>query len=176
MQEPAEKKKKVKRVMTEKQKAARLANLARGRKKRLENIQQKKEVKPTEEYDLSSQSDSETDSDVSSDNDAFIISKAKKAKRAKTKEPPVKEKKTRFVVGKEKRREIDDGLRTDVDELKFMVMELAELQKKQNKKTRKQTEKKSGGTKIVVLPQSNNNNTTKPPHGDLMEALRKSLM
>jgi len=171
MQDPSEKKKKPKRIMTEKQKAARLANLERGRKKRLESIQQKKEAK-TKEYDLSSQ-DSNSETESESDNDAFVISKAKKT--PKVKDRPVKEKKTRFVVGRE-HREKDDNLRTDVDELKYMVMELAKLQKKQRKTTRKQTEKKSGGTKIVVLPQNTAGIVPTKSNDSLMEALRKSLM
>ena len=40
-------------TMTEKQKAARNANLANGRKKRMEMLKQKKEQKP-KEYDISS--------------------------------------------------------------------------------------------------------------------------
>ena len=66
--------------MTEKQKTARLANLERGRKKRLETIKEKNEAKAQgvpEEYDLSSE-DSDSGRDTESDNDAFIISKKKR--------------------------------------------------------------------------------------------------
>ena len=58
--------------MTDKQKQARLANLEAGRKKRKEMIAQK-----NEEYDLSSEDSSETESD----NEAFVISKKTKTSR-----------------------------------------------------------------------------------------------
>lgn len=161
--------------MTEKQKAARLANLERGRKKRLESLQQKKEAKThgvKEEYDLSSNySGSETETE--SDNDAFVISKKKKTPRFVERRSPRPRKRSTVDM----KRNVDPNLRTDVDELKFMVMELAKLQKKQTKTSRKQTEKKSGGTKIVVLPQNTAGIVpTKGPNDSLMEALRKSLM
>lgn len=168
MQEPKEKRKPTKRQMTDKQKVARLANLERGRKKRLESLQQKKEAKEKgepEEYDLSSDDSESTDTE--SDADAFIISKKKKS-------PAVKSKKARFVA-KEKV-VAHDHLRTDVDELKDMVMALANLQKKQTKTARKQN-RKPNATKIVVLPQNTSGVVpTKGPQDSLMEALRKSLM
>ena len=70
--------KKLKSIMTEKQKSARCLNLAAGRKKRMEAIKQRKE-KP-DKYDISSNDGSidESDSSDSSDNDAF---KAKKRER-----------------------------------------------------------------------------------------------
>lgn len=150
-----------KRTMTDKQKAARLANLERGRRKRLDELKQKNETKPTEEYDLSSVSNSSTDSE----SEGFVISKRKK------KEPRVKS-----ATKSERHRPpvlARDDLRNDVDDLKYAVIELAKLQKKQNK-TRKQTKRSSGGTKIVVLPQG----TAQPnsPNDGLMEALRRSLM
>ena len=69
---------KPKRVMTDKQKSARCLNLAAGRKKRMDAIKQKKE-KP-DEYDISSNDGSidESESSDSSDNDAFVLTKAKK--------------------------------------------------------------------------------------------------
>jgi hypothetical protein len=168
--------KQVKRTMTDKQKVARLANLERGRKKRLESLQQKKESKARgkEEYDLSSDYSDSLESDSESDNDAFVISKKKKTPKIKERE--VKSKKPpRFAVMEKTHSR--DHLRTDVDDLKYMVMELAKLQKKQNKTTQKQSRKKSGGTKIVVLPQNTSGIVpTKSPNDSLMEALRKSLM
>ena len=67
---------KPKRVMTDKQKAARCLNLAAGRKKRMEAIKQKKE-KP-DEYDISSNDGSIDESD---DDDAFVLTKAKQKKK-----------------------------------------------------------------------------------------------
>src|SRR5437868_5550984 len=104
------------RKMTEKQKAARLANLERGRKKRLESLKQKKEARARgghEEYDLSSVCSDSSETESESENDAFIISKKKKPKR---------QKKTSRAKPQ------DDNLRNDVDELKNMVITLANLQ------------------------------------------------
>ena len=140
---------KPKRVMTDKQKAARCLNLAAGRKKRMEAIKQKKE-KP-DEYDISSNDgsidESDSSDDLSSDNDAFVLTKAKK-KSGKTEslQKILKSKKREAKVPK------SDNLR-DVDELKSMMIELANMQKKQHKASKKRSSKKSGGTKIVVLPQ-----------------------
>lgn len=164
MQELSEKSKPVKRTMTEKQKAARLANLERGRKKRLESIKLKKEAKPQEEYDLSSNSSNSDEASESDFSDAFIISKKKKMPKTKLAKP------RKLTFNENNGR--DDNLRNDVDELKNMIVTLANLQKKQNK-ARKQTKKASGGTKIVVLPQ---NTPASRPNDNLMEALRKSLL
>ena len=113
-------------TMTEKQKAARIANLANDRKKRMEMIKQKKEQKP-EEYDISSNDGSVDESDSSSDSDdAFVISKAKK-KNAKTITPKEQRK------SKKTEHPSDNNIRGDVDELKTMILELANMQKKQNK-------------------------------------------
>ena len=141
---------KPKRVMTDKQKAARCLNLAAGRKKRMEAIKQKKE-KP-DEYDISSNDgsidESDSSDDLSSDNDAFVLTKAKK-KSGKTEslQKILKSKKREAKLPK------SDNLRGDVDELKSMMIELANMQKKQHKASKKRSSKKSGGTKIVVLPQ-----------------------
>lgn len=147
-----------KKIMTKKQEDARLKNLEKGRKIRLDSIKEKKEKK---EYDLSSE-DSGNDSDSVSD-DAFVISK----KKPKTNKKSSK-------IGKGSSSKNSDNLRNDVDELKDIVKELAFLQKKQNKSSRKPP--KQSGTKIVVLPQNTPNSQTKSPNDNLMEALRKSLM
>ena len=135
---------KPKRVMTDKQKSARCLNLAAGRKKRMDAIKQKKE-KP-DEYDISSNDGSidESDSSDSSDNDAFVLTKAKQKKTI-----PDHHKK----ITNKKKSNKDNNLRGDVDELKSMMIELANMQKKQHKASKKRSSKKSGGTKIVVLPQ-----------------------
>ena len=79
-------------------------------------LKQKKEQKP-EEYDISSNDGSLDESDSSSDSDdAFVISKAKERRKSKQTEPPS-----------------NNNLRGDVDELKTMILELANMQKKQNK-------------------------------------------
>ena len=151
-------------TMTEKQKAARIANLANGRKKRMEMLKQKKEQKP-EEYDISSNDGSLDESDSSSDSeDAFVISKAKK-KNAKTVTPKERRK------SKKTEPPSNNNLRGDVDELKTMILELANMQKKQNKTVRKS--RPSGGTKIVVLPQNTSGGAK--VSDDYMEKLRKSI-
>jgi hypothetical protein len=155
--EVEKKEKKVKQKMTEKQKSARLANLEAGRKKRMELMRKKKEVQQQEEYDLSSKSSSE---ESPSDDDAFIISKKKKKSKKVVKQ-------TESPLPK------DDPFRNELNEIKNIVVELANLQKKQNK-AQKHTNKSSGGTKIVVLPQ--NTTQAKQPNDSVMEMLRKSIM
>ena len=68
MEEP---RKRTRRPMTEKQKAARLANLEAGRKKRMEMVKQKKAglTMKHKEYDLSSDDDSVEQSSTSSSGD-----------------------------------------------------------------------------------------------------------
>ena len=137
---------KPKRVMTDKQKEARCLNLATGRKKRMDAIKQKKE-KP-DEYDISSNDGSidESESSDSSDNDAFVLTKAKKRSgKTEALQKQLKSKK------RETKQPTSDNLRGDVDELKSMMIELASMQKKQHKASKRRSSKK--GTKIVVLPQ-----------------------
>ena len=130
---------KPKRVMTDKQKSARCLNLAAGRKKRMDAIKQKKE-KPGK-HDISSNDES---SDLS-DNDAFVLTKAKKRSgKTEALQKQLKSKK------RETKQPTSDNLRGDV---KSMMIELANMQKKQHKASKKRSSKKSGGTKIVVLPQ-----------------------
>ena len=162
---------KPKRVMTDKQKTARCLNLAAGRKKRMDAIKQKKE-KP-DEYDISSNDGSidESESSDSSDNDAFVLTKAKQTKKT----IPDHRKK---ITNKTKSHK-ENNLRGDVDELKSMMIELANMQKKQHKASKKRSSKKSGGTKIVVLPQQTSAPVTASQiraHTDSsLDALRKSL-
>ena len=160
---------KPKRTMTEKQKAARMANLANGRKKRMEMIKQKKEQKP-EEYDLSSNDGSidESDSSSDSDNDAFVISKAKKKQAI-----PVKEKEKASRSSHKSKSKNNDNLKGEVEQLKSMMFELASYQKKQNKTARRS--RPSGGTKIVVLPQNTSGGSQTKAADDYMEKLRKSI-
>ncbi len=158
----------VKQKITDKQKAARLANLERGRKKRMESLKQKKDEKLNEqnEYDLSSEeSGSGSDSD---DDSSFVVSRKKPVKKE-----PEKKSKNKLVVSND-----SNKLKSDVDELKNMVIQLATLQKKQNKANKQMKERKSGGTKIVVLPNNSNDQHTqsKSSNDSLMEALRRSLM
>ena len=137
--------------MTEAQKKARMANLERGRAKRMEQIQQKKQEQ--EEYDLSSNDD---ESNSESDDDAFIIAKKKVVKASKID----KKSKPRVIE-----RPYDDNLKNEVNELKNIVYELATMQKKQQR--RKRSPRPSGGTKIVVLP--NNTTNQKPSNDSVME-------
>ncbi len=159
--------------MTDEQRRVRLDNLARGRKKRAEMVKQKKEQKP-EEYDISSNDGSldESDSSSDSDNDAFVISKAKK------KQPkPVKEKEKVLRSSRKSTERAhsknNENLKGEVDELKTMIIELANMQKKQNKSVRKS--RPSGGTKIVVLPQNTSGGSQTKGADDYMEKLRKSI-
>ena len=173
MSDPEEDSKPTKRKMTDKQKTARLANLERGRKKRMESLKQKKdkEKEPKQvEYDLNSNSSSSMSSSDESDNDAFIISKRLKKG---TKKVEASHKKQKSAKGED-----FNSIRSDVDELKNMIFDLASLQKKQNKRSSQKREGgRSGGTKIVVLPQNSSPNQSQNKVNDsVLEALRKSLM
>ncbi len=162
--------KKVKKTMTEKQKAARMLNLANGRKKRMEMIKQKQESKSHCEYDI--ESDNDSDSSSSGDESDFVISKKKKT---------IKPKKVAFSEPKTKvskqHNETDNYLKKDIDELKNMMYLLATEQKKTKKAAKKQTKRSSGGTKLVILPQTNAPNNPQPnkSNDSQMDALRRSL-
>ena len=54
-----------------------------------------------------------------------------------------------------------------------MILELANMQKKQNKSVRKS--RPSGGTKIVVLPQNTSGGSQSKAADDYMEKLIKSI-
>ena len=160
---------KPKKEITEKQKTARLANLERGRKKRMETLKQKKEKtnEPQQvEYDIGSEASDQSSSD--SDSSAFIISKKKPVKKPS------------------KRAKQDKGgdsfnlTKNDVDELKSMMYELASQQKKQNKRSKAKQNEGAGSTKIVLLPQQNQAPAKSEPVHDVfvskaMEAMIKSL-
>jgi hypothetical protein len=154
---------KIKKPLTDKQKAARIKNLENGRKKRMEMIQQKKAALEDKEgeYDLSSNDDFSSESD----NDDFIISRASSKKKPKI---DVKKSKPRNIHNN------PDQLKNEVNELKSIVMELATLQKKQHK-ARKHVDRPSGGTKIVVLP-NNGAGQPKTCNDSVIEALRRTLM
>ena len=137
--------------ITEKQKAARMANLEKGRAKRKEMMNKKKETPKHEEYDLEDLYDG--DGDDSSDDETFVISKQK------PKNHPTRE----------------DILKNEVDELKNMVIQLATLQKKQNKKQKEITSR----PKIsVLLPNSNQPQESKKsnPHYDSVIANLQSRL
>ncbi len=155
--------KKPKKVMTDKQKAARNANLVKARQKRKESLKEKHESKE-QEYDLT---DSELSSDSDSDNDAFVISRKKKFV------PKEVVMKSQRVV--KKTDDHENNLKKDFDELKCMVEELANMQKKQA--VRKKNKRSSGGTKIVLLPQTSSQGSGRNSiDNSVMEQLRKSLM
>ena len=142
--------------ITDKQKAARKANLAKGREKRMETIKQKKEDTKNEEYDISS-NDGDNDADESLSDDDLIISRKKPTKTKQLKKD-------------------DNSFKNEWDELKNMVIDLATLQKKQNKQN--QQKRSNGEIKIVVLPntqtQQQPEQTTQSNH--LIDAVRRSLM
>ena len=100
---------------------------------------------------------------------AFVLTKAKQTK--KTISDPHKK------ITDNKKSHKDNNLRGDVDELKSMMIELANMQKKQHKASKKRSSKKRGGTKIVVLPQNATSATAQVrAHTDSsLDALRRSL-
>ena len=146
--------------ITEKQKAARMANLEKGRAKRKEMMNKKKETPKHEEYDLEDLYDG--DGDDSSDDETFVISK-QKPKQSKAKN------------NNENHPTREDILKNEVDELKNMVIQLATLQKKQNKKQKEITSR----PKIsVLLPNSNQPQESKKsnPHYDSVIANLQSRL
>ena len=114
--------------ITDKQKAARMANLAAGRKKRMDQLKQKKEGKKEEEYDLSSAEENESSSE--SDNDAFIICKKKPTKKTKVVETTIKPRVLDRTFDDK-----SDKLKNELDELRNIVTDMALMQKKQHKNT-----------------------------------------
>ena len=127
-------KKKPKKTISEKQKAARTANLAVGRAKRLENIKNKKS--PASSYEIES-SESEASESESDDDIEFTLSKKKKETREKPK--PKKESKPAKV---------DNKLQEDVNQLKTLTAQLIELPKKKAKKK----PRKEPSNKLIVHP------------------------
>lgn len=133
--------------ITEKQKAARKLNLAKGRAKKQSMMAKKKEEPQHEEYDIGS--DDEYEADQSSDDETFVISK-QKSKQNKSK------------PSKETKPSREDSLKGEVDELKTMIMQLAKNQKAQNKQNKERRPKIS-----VLLPTSQPQDTKKAnPHYD----------
>ena len=161
----------VKRVMTDKQKAARLLNLEKGRKTRMEKLQKSKEPQ-NEEYDLSSQSSDSSDSE--SDNEAFVISRKKKVV---PKDVVINQQKSKngrshaSIIGENPPNNF--ASKNDIETLKEAILD---LHKKQNKAFAKSKTKRSGGgTKIVLLPQ-NTSQSNRGPNDSVIDQLRKSLM
>jgi len=126
--------KKPKKAITEKQKLARQANLAKGRETRKQNIEAKKRKSKNVEYQLDS-SDDESDDEV--DMDSLILSKKPKKKHE----------------SKRERVQYDDdadfrGMRKELQDIRAAMYEM-------NKKQRRKRTPKESGTKIVVLPNNN---------------------
>ncbi len=164
---------KTKRVITEKQKAARTANLANARKKKAELLKQKASSKKVEsDFESLSDSSSDSSSDESSDSEAYTISKSKsKSKKAV---PVKKPKKIKIPVNNE------------VQDLKSLVLELATMNKQQHKKINRESKKqKSGGNVNLILPQNNpvsaqpsaipGMNHGNRPMDPYLESLRKNI-
>lgn len=122
-----------KKSMTEKQRLARLANLKKGRETRMTALKNKKQ-ETADEYDLSSQDDK--DSDSSSDDGDFVISKKKPTRKPRSRDDIA------FPSFTPK---------NEFDDLKEMVRDLAMMQKKSNKAIRKQQNNKPVN-KLVLLP------------------------
>ena len=120
--------------ITDKQKAARIANLEKGRLKRLEKLKMKKEDKHDPSSEDESSSDSESDED-------FVISK----KKSKAKQP-------RGRIVDRSSFASETASKSEVDELKKIMMEMAIIQKQQGKAVRKQ-KRRSRSPKVVVVPQ-----------------------
>jgi hypothetical protein len=120
--------------MTDKQKQARLANLEKGRIKRMTSLKQKKESPKKVEFDLSD-SDSGYDLSSDSDSDAFVISKKKPAKIKKS------------HVSAHKPMTEQPASKQDFETLTSIMLQMAKQQSKvlKAKKTRK-----SGGTNLSI--------------------------
>ena len=104
-----------------------------------------------------------------SENEAFVISRKKKIVPRDVVE------RSRKSIQMETDPKNHDNLQKDFDELKGMVQELANMQKKQAAKSK--SKRSNGGTKIVVLPQNtSSNNNNRSSNDSVMDALRKSLM
>jgi hypothetical protein len=146
-----------KKPMTDKQKAARLLNLERGRQIRKEKQQAK-----SQEYDLSSESSESSDSE--SDNDAFVISRTKKVV---PKEVIMKQSRSRKHVEEPR----ESKLEKEFDELKNAVYDLMKKSTKQPKAKRS-----GGGTKIVVVPQNVPQSKSRTTNDIVLEALQNSFM
>ena len=153
-------------VLTDKQKAARSANLANARAKRAEMSKQKKNVKFEPKHD--DREESEDESDQSSDDEDLIVSKRKTVKKTIQVEDD------------------SNNLKKEFSELKSMVYDLATMTRKTNK-IMKQKNKQVEGTKSTniynVLPSKTKERTQeddKPKiesyNDSLMNALKKSLM
>ncbi len=142
--------------ITDKQKAARIANLEKGRQKRLEKLQQKKESK--EQYSASEDDTSSSDSD-----EGYVISKKKPTKIVKTKGRVIDE--SSFM-----------GSKNELDELKKIMMEMAIKQKQHDKALRRQN-KRSKSPAVVVVPQyGEGHNVPKASNNPVYNALRDKIM
>jgi hypothetical protein len=142
--------------ISDKQKAVRMKNMEKARNIRMANLQRKKtDTKKQEEYDLSSNDESE-----SSDED-FIISKKKQA--LKKKDKPLKE------VPKQP----DDHLKTELNDLRNIVTELAMMQRKHGKKLK--ASKTSTPGIVVVSPNQPANRDSSIGRDTAMDTLRRAL-
>lgn len=136
--------------ITEKQKAARTANLEKGRAKKKELAEKKKEAPKHEEYEIGS--DDEYEADESSEEETFTISK-QKSKQAKSK------------PSKETKPSREGNLKNKVDALENMIMQLATLQKKQNTK-RKESSRPKISVILPTQPQPNKETKKENRHYD----------
>lgn len=145
--------------LTEKQLAARRENLRKGREKRMENLKGKKDEKPQYEYDLGSH---DADSEDSSSDDEFVISKKKVVSKKNGPKPRTREE-VEYPPSK-----------NEIEELKNMVLELAIMQKKNNKSLKKQQGKPS---KVLLIPPTTQQQATQPKqlNDTMIDHLRKSL-
>lgn len=130
--EVEEQPKRIKKKITDKQKAARIKNLAKGRATRAKNIKARATAKKAPEYDLGDTSD-ETESEEEVDLDSFVLSKKKaksvKSKKAERTEDPVVE-----------------DVRKEMQEMREVMAAMAKKQKSLRRP------RKEGGTKLVILP------------------------
>jgi len=105
--------KKPKKTITAKQREARIENLKKGRERRLANIKEKKTKQPIQ-YDLGS--DTESDSDPEIDMDSYVLSRKEKNK------PKIKEKQSTA-----------DDIRKEIQELRSVVFQIAKKKQKPRK-------------------------------------------
>ena len=135
---PAPTPKRAKKQITDKQKSARAANLAKGRAARMKKIAEKKKSKAVKdkEYDLGSES-SESDSEV--DMDDYVLSKKKKANARQVL------KRERSPIQKVEQLDTS-GIKKEMEEMRDVMRAIVKQQRKKPK------EKRQGGTKLVLLP------------------------
>lgn len=192
-----------KKQITDKQREARLQNLANGRKKRQEALQARKDALAEEKanpkpknnhgtqyeiYDSDSNcSDDGYSNDYSesepSDEEAFVISKKSSKPQTKKQVAMANAKNKKRGKGKEYQEpKQSDILQAEINELKQHMLQLAKEQKKQTKTIKKsrsvripKSDHKQPKQIILVPPSSNNSSGGSSSNASMLNALRDSI-